>query len=236
MRRMKTPLLLCTALVVLSTLNGCTNLSKRSTPEIEGLWVSTDETSALFAPGADAVALKLERDSDGVLNARGMFLKNKEYKMDWEYRQVQYDRDEKILSILDADLDTIICVLGEEEKMLTGAIHLQDHTQEPLDFMRAGPFLENRLFYPRLPGEDGKISYSYKVPEQVDDGLETASIYRYTSDSSSFTRLMNEVIGQEYGRIKSLLILKDNKLLVEEYFYAYERGEVDLMLPVEKSK
>lgn len=235
MSRMKTPLLLRTALVVLFTLYGCTNLSNRTTPEIEGLWVTTEETSSLFAPGADRVALMLTRDRAGVLSARGMFLKNKEYKMDWEYKQVQYDPDEKRLTILDADLDTIICSLGAEKEMLTGAIHLLDHTQEPLVFIRAGQDLENRLFYPRLPGKDGKISYSYEVPEQVDDGLETESLYSYTSDSSSFTRLMNEVIDQEYGRIKSLLILKDNKLLVEEYFYAYERDDLHQIRSCTKS-
>ena len=70
MSRMKTPLLLRTALVVLFTLYGCTNLSNRTTPEIEGLWVTTEETSSLFAPGADRVALMLTRDRAGVLRAR----------------------------------------------------------------------------------------------------------------------------------------------------------------------
>lgn len=46
---------------------------------------------------------------------------------------------------------------------------------------------------------------------------------------------MKEVIGQEYGSIKSLLILKNNKLIVEEYFYGYSRNDLQQFRSCTKS-
>lgn len=216
-------------------LHACTRQDESSTAAVEGLWVSTEETSSLFAPGADRAALLIGRDSAGMLTARGLFLKNQEYKMEWGFHSAEYDPLASRLAILDADRDTIICVLDKETGMLKGAIHVQDQTRLPLDFIPAGPFLENRLFHPRLPGKDGRITYTYTVPEQTDDGLETGSVFRHISDSLAFHTLMKDMIGQEFGKLKSLLILKDNTLVVEEYFYAYERDDLQQIRSCTKS-
>jgi CubicO group peptidase (beta-lactamase class C family) len=206
-----------------------------STAEIEGLWISTEETSSLFEPGADHAALLIKRDSSGILTARAFFIYNDEFKFEWEFAQVQYDASAKRISILDQDSDTIICRLDRENEMLKGGIHLQDNTTEPLDFIRADKKLEVRLFHPRVPDENGQIVYRYNMPEQMDDGLKTASVFNYSDDSSSISSLINEVINQKYGSIKSLLILKDNELVVEEYFYGYKRNELQQIRSCSKS-
>ena len=46
---------------------------------------------------------------------------------------------------------------------------------------------------------------------------------------------MKEVINQKYGKIKSLLILKDNKLIAEEYFYGYNRDDLQKIRSCTKS-
>jgi len=216
-------------------LQACTATSQHSAAEVEGLWVSTEETSSLFAPGADRVALQLRVDSAGMLTARGLFLKNQEYHMEWKLGRAEYDPAASRLSILDADGDTLICVLDKESGALKGAIHVQDESPLPLDFIPAGPFLENRLFHPRPPAEDGTVSYTYSVPEQLDDGLVTGSVFEHLADPSAFQALMEEVIGQEFGKMKSLLILKDNTLLVEEYYYAYGRDDLQQIRSCTKS-
>ncbi len=109
--------------------------------------------------------------------------------------------------------------------MIIGKVHLKSNIQNPLNFIRADKNLAVKLFYPRIPDIDGKISYSYKKPEQLDDDLHTASIYNEDIDSGSIIRLIKEIINQKYGRMESLLILKDNKLIVEEYFYGYDRTQ-----------
>lgn len=203
--------------------------------EFEGLWISTEESSHLFGPGAEELALQISRDSSQLLTARGFFLNNDELKFDSEFSHVQYDRDNQRISLLDPDSDTLILILDKKDSRLEGAYHLQDGTRIPIDFVRADKNLEVRLFHPRVPDEHGQIAYHYHVPEQIGDGLKTESIYRYTNDSVSFTNLMKDVIDQEYGHLKSLLIFKDNKLVVEEYFFGYNRNETQQLRSCTKS-
>lgn len=223
---------LATALIVIS-LNGCFN--KNTTTGIEGLWITTDETSYQFRPGADKVALLISRDSTKIIATRGFFLKNDELKFEWKFINIQYDTISKRISIIDSDSDTLKCRLDAKNEILKGVIHSQDKTKKPLNFVRADKNLEIRLFYPRIPDKSGQIIYRYKKPEQIDDGLKTESIYSNSTDSSSFSNLMKEVIDQKYGSIKSLLILKNNKLIVEEYFYGYNRDDLQQIRSCTKS-
>jgi len=226
-------LFFATALIVIS-FNSCFNKNPRSTTNIEGLWISTEKTSSLFEPWAQQVALLIRRDSTETLTARGFFLKNNESIAEWKFINVEYDTIVRRISLLDEDSDTLICNLNTENEILYGAVHSQDE-KNPLNFVHADKNLEIRLLYLRVPDKNGKISYSCKKPEQIDDGLETESIYRYTSDSSLIFNLMKEVINQKYGKIKSLLILKNNKLTAEEYFYGYNRNDMQQIRSCTKS-
>jgi CubicO group peptidase (beta-lactamase class C family) len=221
-------LFLATALIVIS-LNSCFN--KNTATNIDGLWVSTEEASSQFGPGADKVALLIRRDSTKTLTARGFFLKNNELVQEWKFINVQYDTNAKRISLLDSDSDTLICSLDAQN----GILKREDKTQKPLNFVRADKNLEIRLFYPRIPDRSGQIVYRYKKPERIDDGLQTETINSNSNASSSISNLMKEVIDQKYGKIKSLLILKNNKLIVEEYFYGYTRNDLQQIRSCTKS-
>ncbi len=203
--------------------NNCSN--ENSSSDIEGLWITTEESAHLFAPGAQELALVINRDSTVSLTARAFFLNNGELKFEAEFTHVQYDSIAQRISILDSDSDTLVLSLDADEEILNGAICTHDNTKIPLFFVRAHKKIEIRLFHPRTPDENGEIVYSYNKPEQFDDGLETESIYAYSNDSLSISHLMEDIIDQKYGSIKSILIFKDNKLLVEEYFFGYSHNE-----------
>jgi CubicO group peptidase (beta-lactamase class C family) len=215
--------------------NTCFGKNNSFNTDIEGLWISTEETSSLFEPWAQKVALLIRRDGAQIMIAHGFFLKNDESIAEWKFINVTYDTIAKRIFLLDEDSDTLICSLDTENEILNGAVHTQDNTKNPLNFVRAGKDLEIRLLYPRIPDENGKIVYSYKKPEQIDDGLKTESIYNLSSDSSSILKLIKEVINQKYGRIKSLLIFKNNKLIVEEYFYGYNMNDLQQIRSCTKS-
>jgi CubicO group peptidase (beta-lactamase class C family) len=220
---MDTLKVLSALILTVFSFHSCSN--KDTTTDIEELWISNEESAHLFAPRAQKVALLISRDSTESLTARGFFMNNGEFRFEWGFAHVQYDSHAKRISILDIDSDTIILYLSVENEVLEGAIHLQDTTKKSIGFNRADKNLEIRLFHPRLPDENGQFDYRYCKPVQIDDGLKTASIYRYASDSSSLSNLMHDIIDQKYGSIKSLLILKNNELVVEEYFYGYSRNE-----------
>ncbi len=65
---------------------------------------------------------------------------------------------------------------------------------------------------------DSPGSYEYSVPVQLDDGWETSSLLDAGLNENYMITLMNELETIEDHRIHSLLIIKDGKLVFEEYF------------------
>jgi len=58
----------------------------------------------------------------------------------------------------------------------------------------------------------------YHIPAQIDDGWETASLASVGMNENPFLHLLNRLDGIGEHRIHSLLIVKDGKLVFEEYF------------------
>jgi len=232
---MKTKMLIHLISILLAMFYSARSSKSNSITGIEGLWITTEETSSLFEPWAHKVALHIKKDSTKMLTARGFFILNDKFKQPWNFIKVRYDTTAKQISMLDTDSDTLICSLDAENKILKGAVHLQDTIQNPLDFVRADKNLEIRLIYPRFPDENGNIKYTYQKPEQIDDGLTAASIYEQNINSEALINLLEEIIMQKYGRLESLLVLKDNQLLLEEYFYGYDRTQTHNIYSCTKS-
>jgi len=61
-------------------------------------------------------------------------------------------------------------------------------------------------------------AYQYTIPEQTDDGWDTASLASVGINEIPFRNLMNRLSEIDKHRIHSLLIIKDGKLVFEEYF------------------
>jgi len=217
-------LFLAAALIGIS-LNSCSIKNTMSTTNLEGLWISTEETSSQFGPGANIVALLIKRDSTKILTARAFFLENDEFKIEWKFINVQYDSIAKRISVLDSDLDTLICSRDAKNEILEGTVHTQDKTKKPLNFIRTDKNLV-RLFYPLIPDRNGQIIYRYNKPEQIDNYLQTDSIFEFVKDSTAVYRLMERIFQQKFGRLESILIIKDQKLVLEEYFYGYNRTKL----------
>lgn len=201
-------------------LTSCYN--NKTATDIEGLWISTEETSPDFGSGMRKVALFIKRDSANKMTARGLFLRNDEYSMEWKFINVQYDSVSKRITVLDSDSDTLICSHDAESEILKGAVHTMDSNKDPLNFVRADKNLI-RLFYPRIPDENDQMVYKYHKPEKLDDNLQTDSIFKFVKDTTVVYRLMERIINYEFGRLESILIIKDRKLILEEYFFGFNR-------------
>jgi len=61
-------------------------------------------------------------------------------------------------------------------------------------------------------------AYHYKPPVQLNDGLKTASLSEVDIDSNKIIALTNNILLGKYINIHSLLILRSNKLVYENYF------------------
>ena len=65
-------------------------------------------------------------------------------------------------------------------------------------------------------------TYNYSVPGVFDDGLETASLESVGLDSIPIKQMMNFINATSGHTIHNILIIKDNKLVFEEYFEGYK--------------
>jgi CubicO group peptidase (beta-lactamase class C family) len=60
--------------------------------------------------------------------------------------------------------------------------------------------------------------YSYRVPEQTDDGWETASLADVGMDEATITDLMNGLSSLDEHPIHGIVVIRDGRLVLEEYF------------------
>jgi len=77
--------------------------------------------------------------------------------------------------------------------------------------------------------------YIYQKPEEVDDGWETSSLTMEGLDSSKIRDMIYSIVNKRYKGIHSVLLVKNGKLVLEEYFYGYNRDRLHALHSVSKS-
>ena len=70
------------------------------------------------------------------------------------------------------------------------------------------------------------IVYTYNEPLQTNDGWEVASLSSVGMDETPIAQFMNELLNNIEHKIHGILVIKDGKLVFEEYFpgYAFYHG------------
>lgn len=71
-------------------------------------------------------------------------------------------------------------------------------------------------------GSQSASQYVFRTPTTADDGLEIGSISEANVDSALLGTAVERIKDGEYGEVHSLLIFKDGKLVVEEYFPGHD--------------
>jgi hypothetical protein len=74
-----------------------------------------------------------------------------------------------------------------------------------------GAYLGITLSRPSIP-------YVYQPPENINDGLDVGTLDEVSIDSELIEKAMNEINRGRYGEVHSVLVFKDDKLVLEEYF------------------
>jgi CubicO group peptidase (beta-lactamase class C family) len=69
---------------------------------------------------------------------------------------------------------------------------------------------------------DSFDSYNYEPPEYVNDGLETGSLTEAGIDPALITKAINRILEGKYGEIHSMLVFRNGKLVLEEYFEGHQ--------------
>lgn len=79
------------------------------------------------------------------------------------------------------------------------------------------------------------IKYEYIRPEITDDGWETGHIEEAVVKTTPLLSLMESIINNRVENIHGLLLVKNGKLVLEEYFEGYGRKDLHLVASVTKS-
>jgi len=108
---------------------------------------------------------------------------------------------------------------SEDRKVLTMPISVRGLTGEK--FHQVDPNQEVRA-RPRL----GQKTYTYAQPEQINDGWKTASLAKTGANVNKIQALMDSILAQKYFGLHSLVLVHNNQLVLDEYFYGHHRAHL----------
>ncbi|WP_259070871.1 serine hydrolase domain-containing protein [Mucilaginibacter sp. X4EP1] len=92
-----------------------------------------------------------------------------------------------------------------------------------------------QMWYPRAVADRQNFVYNYNKPEQVNDGLATADLTGSGLDPKLLATMMHKIVAGQYPGVHSILIIKNKKLVFEEYFYEYTRDTLQELRSASKS-
>ncbi len=206
---------------------------------IDGLWKCTSETNLKLKDLTIEPVIYISGEIANKLSVEGCFTWDGQFRDYWYLEKIVYNDKTNEIKIQDKEGNMYIGVFDKKKQRINGMVYSQDEDklvpEDKLDFIRASDLNLERLFIPRKPHEDGSIQYSYQIPDHKNDELQTSSIFNYCNDTSALYNLMNEIIRQEFGRLESFLIMKDQKLILEEYFFNYSSSDMHNIFSCTKS-
>jgi CubicO group peptidase (beta-lactamase class C family) len=90
------------------------------------------------------------------------------------------------------------------------------------------------MWYPRL-NVSKNYQYSYQQPKNDNDGLITGDLDGSGLDKTLLNEMMQKIIDGTYPNVHSILIIKDSKLVFEEYFYGHNKNKLHELRSATKS-
>jgi CubicO group peptidase (beta-lactamase class C family) len=89
---------------------------------------------------------------------------------------------------------------------------------------------------PRPVGPDGRaLPYEYRMPAHLGDGLAVGEVSQAGLDRAVAARLVDRVVDGTYKNVHGILVYRGGRLVIEEYFYEYDRDRVHQMRSASKS-
>ena len=77
--------------------------------------------------------------------------------------------------------------------------------------------------------------YQYRIPEKLNDGWEVSSLKKAGMDQKAIEEITDNILKEKLKGIYSYLIVKNGKLVLEEYFKGHGRDELHEIYSVTKS-
>jgi CubicO group peptidase (beta-lactamase class C family) len=100
--------------------------------------------------------------------------------------------------------------------------------------------LSRNVYFPKTmwyarPSASKNGTYIYEEPRDLHDGLKVGETRNSGLDTTLLAEMMRRVIDGTYPNVHSILIIKDGKLVFEEYFYEYTKDSLQELRSASKS-
>lgn len=93
-----------------------------------------------------------------------------------------------------------------------------------------------RFALPRLADSgEAQREYSYRPPSEADGGWLVSTLPAERIDEQQIEDLVESVLREEQGRPEAILIARNGKLVLEEYFYGFTRDRIHSIQSITKS-
>ena len=116
-------------------------------------------------------------------------------------------------------------------------IHVINHiVKYPVTLILIASFLTACAQVPRINRHGmPQREYVYQQPEATDDGWETSTLRDEGVEPADLNEMMLEILAGNSKYVHSILLIKNGKLIFEEYFFGYSRDTKHFLASVSKS-
>ncbi|MEY4902781.1 MAG: hypothetical protein RLZZ292_596 [Bacteroidota bacterium] len=90
------------------------------------------------------------------------------------------------------------------------------------------------IWYPRINIPEN-YKYVYQQPTNDKDGLMAGNLANSGLDTALLNEMMQKIVTGQYPNVHSILIIKDGKLVFEEYFYEHNKNKLHQLRSATKS-
>jgi CubicO group peptidase (beta-lactamase class C family) len=98
-----------------------------------------------------------------------------------------------------------------------------------------GKTIEKQDWFPRKELYNNTEAYVYKIPTEKGDGLQVGDLKDVFANPEEIIKMVKGTIKGEFRDVHSILIWKDGKLVLEEYFYGYTEDKPHQLRSASKS-
>jgi CubicO group peptidase (beta-lactamase class C family) len=169
--------------------------------------------------------------------------------------QYEYSNPDS-LTLAVSDMDTILYAIIDDAKYPLKYISkdtFETPQKTPLVFQRNGnnevisyqtdgetftikrKTIDAQQWFPRRELYNNEQAYEYKIPNEKADGLQVGDVKSAFKNPEAILDMVKETIRGEFRDVHSILLWKDGKLVLEEYFYGYDEDKPHQLRSASKS-
>ena len=153
--------------------------------------------------------------------------------------------DSTTLTLVASELDTTLYAVIDDAKYPLARIaqdsftniqgtpitFSRDHSNKVVDYQTDGQIfklisvdIEKIEMLPRRALFHNPDGYQYQQPPKIDDGLNTGPLDEAFKNPEPILDMIQKTVAGHFPDVHSILIYKHDKLVLEEYFYGYDRN------------